>query len=151
MDQDAFRRTSREINERACIFEKSLLAGLCRCGQAERFCLAEREGIHCKSDEAQQHCRELIDLLRTQSRFALKSNQPQALLSHNNALRIQVGGVRGLHTLLYPDIDLPPVIDDIHGLIQLAIATHQHLDQLPLQPIIQQIAAYTGRKSRSDR
>ena len=151
MDQDAFRKTYREINERACVFEKSLLSGMCRCSQSERFCLAEREGVHCKSDEAQQLCRDLIDLLRTQSRFALKSNQQQALLSHNSTMRIQVGGLRGLYVLLNPDTSPPPAIGDIHGMITQAIETYQSLDQIPLQPIIQQIAAYKGRRDRSNR
>ena len=148
MDQDAFRKTYREINERACLFEKSILSGLCRCSKANRFCLAEREGVHCQHDNAQQQCAELIDLLREQARFALKSNQQGEVLSHAKSMKIQVGGMRGLHALLSPETQPPRVIEDIHGLINQAIATFHSLPQIPLQPIIQQIAAYQGRRRR---
>jgi len=53
MDQDIFRRTYREVNERFCAFEKGVLTNNCECSQAERFCIAEREGVHCRADAAQ--------------------------------------------------------------------------------------------------
>ncbi|PLY11854.1 MAG: hypothetical protein C0631_18525 [Sedimenticola sp.] len=151
MDQDAFRKTYREINERACVFEKSILSGLCKCSQSERFCLAEREGVHCNSDTAQQQCSDFVALLREQSRFALKSNQPGEVLSHVKTMRIQVGGMRGLYTLLHEEQPLPLAIEDIHGLLNLAIEAYESLDKIPLQPVIQQIAAYKGRRRRFDK
>ena len=74
MDQDRFRQTYREMNERACLFEKSILSGRCSCSQSSRFCLAEREGVHCVSDQAQDQCGDLLELLKHHARFALKLN-----------------------------------------------------------------------------
>ena len=146
MDQDAYRKTYNEINERACIFEKSIFSGMCKCSQAERFYLAEREGVHCKSDSANQLCSDLITTWREQSRFALKSNQQGEILSHANALRIQIGGIRGLYTLLHHQAPLPPTIEDIQELVNQAIETYKTIEKIPLQPIIQQIAAYKRRR-----
>ena len=146
MDQDAFRRTYREINERACVYEKSLLSRHCTCSQSKKVCIAEREGIHCASDQAQIQCDELMEALRKQARFALKSNDENSALPHGKAMRLQVGGLRGLYLALFPDQEYPPEqIEDVHGLINQARETFGGLENLPYQKLIQQVAAYKGR------
>ena len=147
MDQDAFRKTYREINERECVFEKSLLSRHCGCSQAKKVCIAEREGIHCLSDEAQEQCIELLENLRKQARFALKSNNDKEVLPHGKAMRLQVGGLRGLYLAVHDEDDTPPqCVEDIHGLINQAKAQFDGLDNLPYQLLIQQVAAYQGRQ-----
>ncbi|MCM8854458.1 MAG: hypothetical protein LC541_02325 [Candidatus Thiodiazotropha sp.] len=146
MDQDAFRRTYREMNERHCAFEKSLMARHCDCSQAKKICIAEREGVHCLSDEAQQQCLELLDKLRLQARFALKSNNDNEVLPHGKAMRLQVGGLRGLFSALHPDQSIPDAIEDVFELINQAKKTYQRLDNFPYQTLIQQVSAYKGRQ-----
>ena len=146
MDQDAYRRTYRELNERPCVYEKSLLSRHCTCSQAKKVCIAEREGIHCGSDEAQAQCQELMETLRRQARFALKSNDNQGVLPHGKAMRLQVGGLRGLYLVLHPEQDTAPdCVDDVYGLINRAEEVYGALDNLPYQVLIQQVAAYKGR------
>jgi hypothetical protein len=146
MDQDAFRRTYREINERACVYEKSLLSRHCNCSQSKKVCIAEREGMHCASDEAQIQCHELMEALRKQARFALKSNDDKGALPHGKAMRLQVGGLRGLYLALHPEQQEPPEqIEDVHALINQAREAFGGLDNLPYQKLIQQVAAYRGR------
>ncbi|MEJ2452700.1 MAG: hypothetical protein P8103_00895 [Candidatus Thiodiazotropha sp.] len=146
MDQDVYRRTYREMNERPCVYEKSLLSRNCSCSQAKKVCIAEREGVHCGSDEAQAQCIELMETLRKQARFALKSNDNQGVLPHGKAMRLQVGGLRGLFLLLHPDEErAPDCIDDVYGLINQAQECFNGLENLPYQRLIQQVAAYKGR------
>lgn len=147
MDNEIFRRTYRAINERFCPYEKSILTNNCRCSQADRFCIAEREGVRCASDAAQARCLSLLEILRQQSRFNLKSTGDDgSALPHAKAMRIQVGGLRGLHAALAPDEPVPATIEDIYGVIDAAVERFGSLDGLPFQPIIQQIAAYKGRR-----
>jgi hypothetical protein len=146
MDNEIFRRTYRSINERFCPYEKSILTNNCRCSQADRFCIAEREGVHCGSDEAQARCLALLEILRQQSRFALKSTDDRAALPHAKAMRIQVGGLRGLHAALAPDEPVPAKIEDVHALLDAVVERFGSLQQVPFQPVIQQIAAYKGRR-----
>jgi hypothetical protein len=146
MDNEVFRRTYRSINERFCPYEKSILTDNCKCRRAKRFCIAEREGVNCGSDEAQGRCLELLELLRRQARFALKATHEGAALPHAKAMRIQVGGLRGLHAVLAPDDPVPAKIEDINGLVEAACERFGRLGNLPFQPIIQQIAAYKGRR-----
>lgn len=146
MDQDAFRQTYKEVNERFCAFEKSVLTNQCACSQAERFCIAEREGVHCGSDEGQARCLQLLALLREQARFALRTqSEEKGVLPHGKAVRIQVGGLRGLHTVLAPDQPAPEQIPDVYGVIARAEQAFGALEALPFSDIMPQIAAYQGK------
>jgi hypothetical protein len=145
MDQDAFRRTYREMNERICAYEKSILSRHCGCSQSKKLCIAEREGIHCLSDEALQQCQELLETLRQQARFALKSNIERGALPHGKAMRLQVGGLRGLFSALHPKHPIPEPIDDVFDLINQATSAYGRLENLPYQILIQQVSAYKGR------
>lgn len=146
MDQDAFRQTYREVNERFCAFEKSVLTNQCACRQAERFCIAEREGVHCGSDQGQARCQQLLELLREQARFALRTqSEEKGVLPHGKAVRVQVGGLRGLHVVLDPDRPPPEHIPDVYGVIARAEQRFGALEALPFSDIMPQIAAYQGR------
>lgn len=146
MDQDAFRTTYKAVNERNCVFEKAILTNNCGCSLAHKFCIAEREGVHCSSDPAQALCIELLDLLRRQARFALKTTSDRTALPHAKAMRIQVGGLRGVQAALRPNEPVPARIPDIRRTIEAAIAAFGSLDRLPFQEIIKQVAAYQGRR-----
>jgi hypothetical protein len=145
VDQDAFRKTYRDVNERFCAYEKSILTNHCLCSQAERFCIAEREGVRCLSDEGQTRCLELLHLLREQARFALRTDQDKSILPHGKAMRIQVGGLRGLEMVLSDAAEAPARIGNIYELIGRALEQFQRLDRLPFSKIMQQVAAYRGR------
>jgi hypothetical protein len=151
MDNHVFRETYNEINERYCPFEKSILTNQCACSRAERFCIAEREGVHCKADEAQARCVALLDLLRAQARFALRTTDGRSALPHAKAMRVQVGGLRGLQALLHPEAEVPRTIDDIDAIVEAAIARFGRLEDVPFQVIVQQITAYRGRRPFRDR
>jgi hypothetical protein len=146
MDQDAYRRTYQEINERPCVYEKSLLSLHCSCSQARKVCIAEREGVNCLSDEAQEQCIELLETLRKKARFALKSNNDKETLPHGKAMRLQVGGLRGLYLALSPEAAATPdCVEDIYGLINRAKEVFNGLENLPYQILIKEVAAYQGR------
>ena len=145
MDSEQLRRTYRSFNERFCPFEKGILTNNCDCSKAQRFCIAEREGVNCKSDPAQARCLELLEMLRQKARFALKATDERAALPHAKAMRVQVGGLRGLHAATDPDAPVPVTIADIHATIDAAVVRFGDLGEIPVQPVIQQIAAYKGR------
>ena len=151
MDNEIFRKTYREVNERFCPYEKSILTNQCRCSRAKRFCIAEREGVNCLSDPAQQQCLDLLDLLRQQSRFALKATDARTALPHGKAMRVQVGGLRGIHKVMHPEQRIPRPIPDVFGLIEAARERFERLDALPFREIVQQVAAYQGRPRSSRR
>ena len=147
MDQDLFRQTYREVNEVYCAFEKSILTNECRCTLAERFCIAEREGVHCRAEPSQARCLRWLELLREQARFALRTEEERRLLPHGKAIRLQVGGMRGLLKVL----DQVPAnetvdIDDVDGTLGAAEARFGALERLPYADIMRDVAAYQVRK-----
>ena len=144
MDQDAFRQTYREVNEVFCAFEKSVLTNQCGCHHAQRFCIAEREGVHCKSQTGQARCLRWLDLLREQARFALRTDEERRLLPHGKAIRLQVGGMRGLLQLLGHAED--GVIDDVDALLAMAEARYGTLEGVLFTRIMPAVAAYQVRK-----
>ncbi len=146
MDQDIFRRTYQEVNERFCAFEKGILTNNCNCSLAKKFCIAEREGVHCLADEAQGQCLAFLEMLREQARFALKASTERTTIAHGKAMKLQVGGMRGVKLALEPDSEPPATIDDVYGSLQAAVERFGSLEEFPMPPIIQQIAAYQGRK-----
>jgi len=146
MDQDAFRQTYREVNEVYCAFEKSVLTNECKCSQAERFCIAEREGVHCRSEERQTRCLKWLELLREQARFALRTEEQKKLLPHGKAIRLQVGGMRGLTKILDPAASASAPIDDVDGMLTKAEKYFDTLEKAPFSEIMREVAAYKVRK-----
>ncbi len=146
MDHDTLRTTYREMDERPCEFDKLVLGSQAKCRLATRFFLAERIGVHCAADDAHIRCRALTQALRHHSRFTLKIGDKSPPLTHSQKIRIQVGGLRGIHCSLHPGEPPPATIDDIDALVEEAEMTFETLDALPFQEIIKQIAAYEGRK-----
>lgn len=146
MDDDALRRACQEVDGRACPFEKAILSNHAGCARAQRFCIGERQGVHCSSELAQGRCLAFLDLVRRQGRFALKDLDAHAALTHAKSMRVQVGGLRALAQTLAPDEPTPERIDDIDGLLRAALTELGRLEALPSQTIMQQIAAYRGRR-----
>jgi hypothetical protein len=151
MDQDAFRQTYREINERACLFEKSILTNQLGCSRAERFCIAEREGVHCRSEAGHARCQRALDILRKQAHFTLRTLDTKAMMAHGKAIRIQVGGMRGIRALLEPNAPDPGQVSDVDGLLAVAEQRFGDLTQLPYSEVMPHIAAYQGRPTRRGR
>lgn len=145
MDQDAFRDTYREVNEVYCAFEKSVLTNECGCRCAERFCIAEREGVHCRAEQSQARCLRWLELLREQARFALRTDEGRRLLPHGKAIRLQVGGMRGLLLALHGGSQAP-AIDDVDTSLAEAEDRFGALEAAPFSEIIREVAAYQVRR-----
>lgn len=146
MDQDEFRRTYRDVNAVYCAFEKSILTNECRCARAERFCIAEREGVRCSAKASQTRCLTWLELLREQTRFALRTEKERRLLPHGKAMRLQVGGMRGLLKVLDDITGDQPEIDDIDTTLRRAQQRFGGLDCVPFSTIMRDVSSYPIRK-----
>jgi len=82
VEEDQYRNTYRNVNERRCVFEKAILSRRCDCMCATRFYLADREGIACDASSAHNRCGHLIRLLRENAKFALKITAIEGELPH---------------------------------------------------------------------
>lgn len=93
----------------------------------------------------------LLAMLRDRARFTLRTDTDSDRLPHGKAMRIQVGGVRGLSHALCPDAAPPSPLTDVYGLIEAALEKFGTLDSIPFSQIMQQIAAFRGRSRAKQR
>lgn len=163
MDQELLRQAYQDLNDCCCAYDEAILARYCECSKAVHFYIAEREGINCQSPPAQARCLGFLTLLRHNARFAIKTLANQPAIPHSKLLKLQVGGLRGLRTALESAGYKTATTNNIYDLLDQAIAcfgainlsvgddTHTSSSNLPLQTIIQHIAAFKGHEHRRRR
>lgn len=148
MDEQQYRDTYHSINNRRCVFEKTINSRRSTCKQAHRFQLADREGIACRSAAANTLCKELLDCMRSKARFSLHLTSADNPLPHAREIKVQTGGLLGLQGLLYPEKSTVDNVENIIGLVDTALARFERLENLPYDIIVQAIVKFEGRKKR---
>ena len=148
MDETEYRQTYHEVNERRCVFEKAINARRCTCELSQRFNLADREGVSCTSESGCKRCKQMLDLLRDNARFALQMTNVPGPLPHAKEVKVQIGGMLGLQKLMHPDIHNDGLVHNINGLTEAAIRQFNTLDNLPYSEIIKSIVNFEGRLRR---
>lgn len=149
MDEEQYRATYHVVNERRCVFEKALNSRVCACECAQRFNLADREGVACRALAAQAQCQSLLDKFRETARFALHLKQVTGPLPHASEIKVQNGGLLGLQTVLTSIASTP--VANVHGLVSEAIKKYGDLDGLPYGRIVQSMVHFEMRRRRPNR
>lgn len=147
VEEDEYRSTYQNINQRRCVFEKAILTRRCSCLCSARFYLADREGIACDSATAHERCRYFISLLRENARFALKITVLDGELPHGKEIKVQNGGLLGLQRALHPELGGDKV-NDVCGLTALGEQVYGSLELIPYQELVKSIAEFVGRRRR---
>lgn len=151
MEEQEYRATYQEINQRRCIFEKAINSRRCACEQSARFCLADREGIACNSENGNKLCIEFLGTMRHKARFSLQMTRADGPLPHNKEIRVQTGGLLGLQKLLCPERENSDAVENVYELVNQAISEFGQLDALPYDRIVQAIVSFQGRRKRGKR
>ncbi len=148
MDEDEFKDTVYSLNTLPCAFEKALLTRRCDCPLAERLFVAERQTIRCGTPTAQRACRELLQHLHDNARFALHTAQAPRLLAHAKEIKVQMGGLYGLCDALDSQGDADAALADVHTVVATAQMRFGELAALPYSRIVRAITAYQARPAR---
>ena len=148
MDEQQYRETCQSVNDRPCVFEKTINSRRCSCEKSWRVHLADREIIACKSATANALCGELLKQMRSNSRFALHLKSADEPLPHAREIKVQTGGLLGLQGLLHPEKSAADTVDNAIGLVDLAISRFGRLEALPYDIIVQAVVRFEGRKKR---
>lgn len=151
MEEKEYKDTYNVVNERRCVFEKAINSRRCSCSKSQRFHLADREGITCKSAAGNALCLALLQLMRENARFALHLTNVRGPLPHAKEIRVQTGGLLGLQGLIYPDKRDQAGVDDIITTIDTALTRYHRLEDLPFNIIAQGIVRFEGRKKHPHR
>ncbi len=145
VEEDQYRSTYSEVNQRRCIFEKAVLTRRCGCSCSTRFYLADREGISCDAEQANSRCKRLLQLMRTNARFALKLTDSGGELPHAKEIKVQNGGLLGLQGIIDPEAPRDSVVD-IATLTVKGIETFGSIEAFPYQEIVKSITHFEGRR-----
>jgi hypothetical protein len=148
VEEREYKATYQALNQRRCVFEKAINSRSCNCTQAARFCLADREGVACKSEADNETCIDLLDNLRRNARFSLHVTHADGPLPHAKEIRVQTGGLLGLQKLLYPETAGQDKVADICRLTREALVRYGILATLPYERIVQAIVSFQGRVKR---
>lgn len=149
MDEREYRSAYATLNPIRCVFEKAINSRQCNCSKSTRFNLADREGVSCNDNLAQERCVSLLHQLRDNARFLLQQKSIDGQLPHNAEIKIQNGGIQGLQHCISTLSSQPR---DIAQLVECALAEFDTLEQLPYDNIVQSISSYQiRRKTRRQR
>ena len=145
MEEDEYKTIYNEITTVRCVFEKALTNNLCKCSLSKHFCLADREGYACKSDDNASKCAEFLIKVREGSRFLLKLQRTGEPLPHNMEIRVQAGGIEGVQKVLFPE-RVDQKVEDIADIVSQATSKYGAIEKFPYGEIKQTVAAVKVRK-----
>ncbi len=145
MDEQHYRNTYSSINPQRCVFEKAINSRVCNCDKSQRFNLADREGVACKSATALARCEELLERLHANARFTLQRLDVDQL-GHAQEIKIQNGGLLGLYTNLTNTTQSN--VNDIDSVVSAAENNYGSIKDFPYSKIMQVISAYHIRGKR---
>lgn len=146
MEEDEYRSTYNNVNQRRCVLEKALNSHKVTCSHSQRLFLADREAVACNSDAAQQRCITLLGRLRDSARFALQMTHIGGPLPHNKETKVQTGGLLGLQAQIYPELADSEHVTDVFALINQAEIRYGGLAEFPYSDIVKHITRYQSRK-----
>ena len=152
MEEDQYRKAYRSFNERRCVYEKAINSRRCTCQSSHRFCLADREGVACQSQQGHERCGSLLKLMRQNASFALKLPDSDGTpLPHAKEIKVQIGGLLGLQGILFPERQDTDSVENIDDILQRAMQQYGSFQQIPFSEIVKSIATFKGRQKRSDK
>ncbi len=148
MDEDKYRETYRSVNPLQCPFEKTLTSRRCVCDEMDKIHLADRECVGCKDKQSWQNCRDFLELLRNNAKFALKLTEIEGPLPHGKEIKVQNGSVLGLQKLFNPESESKP---NISQLLNQTLDKYKLFENLPLDQLMQSIVNFKARATRKDK
>jgi hypothetical protein len=148
MEEHEYKNTYQTVNKRRCVYEKAISSRRCNCARCHRFNLADREGVSCNSATGNAVCTEFLNTLRSKARFSLHLTHADKPLPHAKEIRVQTGGLLGLQELLYPDMADSTRVENIIGLLDMAIQRFERLQNLPYNILVQGVVGFEARRKR---
>jgi len=128
-----------------CPFRKTILGGGCQCSQAAMSHLPTGCSVTCASLDAFGQCGQFLDHLINAAQFALHYVDGTESLTHGKLLKVQHGGLKGLQALVN---DSEQTIEDIHGLLNKAIARYGEIEAIPAESLLPYIKAHENKRRK---
>lgn len=101
--------------------------------------------VTCASLEAFGQCEQFLDHLINAAQFALHYVDGTASLTHGKLLKVQHGGLKGLQALIE---ESEQAIEDIHGLLNKAIARYGEIEAVPAESLLSYIKSHQNKRRK---
>jgi len=129
-----------------CPFSAPLIRNDFGCSNAREIVRRGGAEIACEQPTAHALCSELHTSVRRSALAAMGREDDLLTLPHNVLVKIQYGGVLGLHTLTAGGPPENGRVDDIAALVSTVVQTFQRLEAIPLDVINETVIAYKTRR-----
>jgi hypothetical protein len=129
-----------------CPFSAPLIRNDFGCSNAREIVRRGGAEIACEQPASHALCSELHTSIRLSALAAMELEDDLLTLPHNVLVKIQYGGVLGLHALTSGGPPTDGRVDDISALVSTAMQTFQRLENIPLDVINETIIAYKTRR-----
>jgi hypothetical protein len=143
MDETEFKTAYYQVNDRPCAFTKAILTRCCGCSRSQKVLIAEREAVTCLSPAAHVRCGEAIAILREKALFALRMTQLEGKLPHGKEIKVECGGMHGLHAAMHQS---GARVEDIHALFESALDRYGSIAEFPYTEIVKSVVNYKARQ-----
>ena len=154
MDDEQYRQAREAIEQPRCRYEKAIQYGYFQCQWHQRFALGERESLHCTQPSAFKLCDEFHTLTLSHSGFALGTAKMPMHLSFNQAMKVQIGGLRGVmhqagKPVIEPEMKSATQLQDVADeLEQLKVRVEGEFGNMDFSEITPYISEFSLRKRR---
>jgi hypothetical protein len=129
-----------------CPFSAPLIRNDFGCSNAREIVRRGGAEIACEQQAMHALCTELHTRIRRSALAAMELEDDLLTLPHNVLVKIQYGGVLGLHALTAGGPPENGRVDDIAALISNAVQTFQSTGAIPLDVIDETVIAYKTRR-----
>ncbi|WP_372521580.1 hypothetical protein [Sulfuricaulis sp.] len=136
------------MEEYKCAFSNTLVTGQFGCEKAEQVTRRGGPDVVCSSDQAHQECEKLFQRMKQAALPAFGVEDDLLSMPHSVLVKIQFGGLLGLHRLQGNGTDESAVVKNIHGLVGQAIGKHGGLDAIPCQAFVEDMTSYKLKRRR---
>jgi len=154
MDEDNYKSIRNDAVPISCAFEKSVLALRVSCSKSNRINIAERQTVQCESFDCQLQCETWLQVLRGKSLFSLQItniNTTKNVLPHAKEMKVQVGGVEGLASLLVTEAgESTPkkrIRQDVNHILTTCLEKYGQFTSVPFGDVVKSVVRFHLRKA----
>ena len=136
------------MEEYKCAFSNTLVTEQFGCENGEQVTRRGGPDIACTSEQAHQRCERLFQRMKEAALPAFGVEDDLLSMPHSVVVKIQFGGLLGLQRLLEDGSAARDAVDNIHVLVDRALAKYGDLDAIPCPAFVEDITSYKLKRRR---
>jgi len=136
------------MEEYKCAFSNTLVTEQFGCENGKQVTRRGGPDVACTSDQAHRRCERLFQRMKETALPAFGVEDDLLSMPHSVLMKIQFGGLLGLQRLLADGSAPLAAVDNIHALVDRALAKHGDLDAVPYRALVEDMTSYKLKRRR---